>query len=232
MRAILGLALLLALLAVGVVRAQRDAEGGSLLLGWLAPAAVPAGAGAAAEPAVEPLAAPDAEPGQRAPADATSSASEVPTAVLAAGELSVLEPDAPEPMLRYVDADGSLHMVRGRSRVPERYRQTAVEVGRGNVNVASIPAPSAAAFRDWQPESAAQRVVLFSASWCGACQRAKRFLDERGVSYRERDIDTDATARDEVQRVLGRVAIPLLDVDGRYISGFRPDVYQRALGTG
>jgi hypothetical protein len=38
-------------------------------------------------------------------------------------------------------------------------------------------------------------------------------------------------AKQEAQRILGRVAIPLLDVNGRYISGFRPEAYDRALGS-
>jgi glutaredoxin len=224
MRAMLGIFLLLVLLGVGLIQADRGSEPRSLVLAWIAPEAPP------------PEATPDAGERIEAPPPAARSAVGAIGAqsVLAAGELSVLEPDRPEPMVRYLDAEGSLHMVRGRSRVPERYRADAVELGRGNVNVVSIPAPSATAFRDWQPEASARRarVVLFSASWCGACQRAKRYLDEQGVAYRERDIDADSAARQEVARVLGRIAVPLLDVDGRYISGFRPDVYERALGRG
>jgi glutaredoxin len=154
--------------------------------------------------------------------------------VLTAGELSVLEPEAPEPMVRYVDAEGSIRMVRGLAQVPAPHRAKAVVLDRGNVNVVSMPAPTAVAFQDWQPDPNPNRseVVLFSAPWCGACERAKRHLDQRGVRYEERDIDADDSARQEVLRIVGHIAIPLLEVDGRYLSGFRPDVYDRALGSG
>ncbi len=155
--------------------------------------------------------------------------------VLAAGELSVLDSDAQVPMVRYFDSAGSLHMVRGFAQVPAQHRPDAVVVGRGNVNVVSIPAPTSVAFRDWKsdPNPNHSEVVLFSATWCGACKRAKRHLDRQGVRYEERDIDDDASAKQEVRDVLGgRIAIPLLSVDGRYISGFRPDVYDQALGKG
>ena len=36
--------------------------------------------------------------------------------------------------------------------------------------------------------------------------------------------------RADLERIVGRIAIPLLDVGGRHVSGFRPDVYARALG--
>jgi glutaredoxin len=232
MRALVVAGLLLVLLGVGVIQASRTAEGGGLVSGWVQsqrPAARTNPASGGEAPAiVEPRA-------PAAPGPAPSAETDPPDepSVLAAGELSVLEPEA-LPMVRYFDAEGSIRMVRGLSRVPAEHRASAVVVGRGNVNVVSIPAPSATAFRDWQPQANPNhaRVVLFSASWCGACKRAKRYLDGRGISYLERDIDADSSARREVQRVLGRVAIPLLDVDGRFISGFRPETYHRALGSG
>jgi glutaredoxin len=137
-------------------------------------------------------------------------------------------------MLRYFDAEGAIHMVRGLARVPAQHRADAVVLGRSNVNFVSIPAPTPVAFQDWKPDPSPNRtkVVLFSAPWCGACQRAKRHLDRQGVPYLERDIDADGSAKQQVERILGRIAIPLLDVNGRYISGFRPDVYDRALGRG
>jgi glutaredoxin len=151
--------------------------------------------------------------------------------VIAAGKLSVLEAEAPEPMVRYVDSEGSTRMVRGLARVPAAHRADAVVLRRDNVNIVNVPALSAAAFRDWQPAPNRNRheVVLFSASWCGACESAKRYLDQHGVRYFERDIEADDSAKQEIVRILGQVAVPLLEVDGRYISGFRPDIYDRAL---
>ena len=38
-------------------------------------------------------------------------------------------------------------------------------------------------------ESASGQIVLYSASWCGACKKARRFLDGLGVRYQEKDIE-------------------------------------------
>lgn len=216
MRANLLAGLLLVLLGLGVVQAQRSGERPGILADAIdAPERSEEAAAAPASPDPDPRVARPSAP-----------------SVLAAGELSVLEADAPEPMVRYFDGEGSLHMVRGLERVPPEYRADAVVLGEGNVNQVDIPAPTAVAFQDWQPDPNPNRskVVLFSAPWCGACKRAKRHLDRQGVVYRERDIQADDDAKEEVRSILGRVAIPLLDVNGRYISGFRPDVYDRALG--
>jgi glutaredoxin len=222
MRATILAAALLIVLGLGVVESRRSSDGEG---GWLS-AALDAGRAATSTQPPAP-----ADPRAASPPPAAAEPAPAP-AVLTAGELSVVGEPEPEPMLRYVDDEGSVHMVRGLDRVPAAYRADAVALGRGHVNVLSMPAPTAAAFRDWQPAANPNRrdVVLFSAEWCGACQRAKQHLDRKGVAYRERDIDDDEDALREVQRVQGRVAIPLLGVDGRFIAGFRPDVYDRALG--
>ena len=48
---------------------------------------------------------------------------------------------------------------------------------------------------------AEQRVRVFGASWCGDSIRAKRFLDERRVSYDWVDVDEDESALDYVLQV-------------------------------
>ena len=203
---------LLVVFALGVVQADRARRGGET--------------GQASQGAVTDAPAAPGPPPARTPSPRPR--------ILEAGELSVVGAEADAPMVRYFDAEGSLHMVRGLERVPPEHRADAVVLGSGNVNVVNVPAPSAVAFQDWEPEPNPNRtrVTLFSAPWCGACKRARRHLETKGVAYRERDIDRDDSARDEVREILGRVAIPLLDVNGRYISGFRPDVYDRALGRG
>jgi glutaredoxin len=124
-----------------------------------------------------------------------------------------------------------MHMVRGLANVPAPYRDKAVVLGRENVNLVDVPTSMAVAFRDWQQDPNPNRhdVVLWSAPWCGACKNAIRYLDERGIRYEERDIDSDRSAREELVRIVGRIAVPLLQIDGRYVSGYRRDVYDRLM---
>jgi len=38
-------------------------------------------------------------------------------------------------------------------------------------------------------------VVLYATEWCGYCKLARRFLDQKGIPYKEFDIEKDAEAR-------------------------------------
>jgi glutaredoxin len=62
-------------------------------------------------------------------------------------------------------------------------------------------------------------IILYCTTWCGDCRRAKRFLNERGVSYSEVNIDEDVEAEELVLRVNdGRRKVPTIQVDGRYFA--------------
>lgn len=62
-------------------------------------------------------------------------------------------------------------------------------------------------------------IIMYTTSWCPDCRRAKRFLRERNVSYREVNVDEDPDAEDLVMCVNdGRRKVPTFAVDGRYFS--------------
>ena len=43
-------------------------------------------------------------------------------------------------------------------------------------------------------------IVLYGASWCGACRQARAFFEREGVAFVDRDIERDPGARDEMNR--------------------------------
>ncbi len=69
-------------------------------------------------------------------------------------------------------------------------------------------------------------VILYSADWCGWCQKAKRHLDGMGINYEIRDIDIPANLNDLVAKT-GQKGIPVLDVGGRIVTGFSPEEYEQ-----
>ena len=71
-------------------------------------------------------------------------------------------------------------------------------------------------------------VVLYATDWCGYCKLTRRFLDQKGIPYREFDIEKDALARKAYEALGGR-GIPLIDVNGTLIRGFDPDEILAAL---
>jgi mycoredoxin len=60
---------------------------------------------------------------------------------------------------------------------------------------------------------------MYTTTWCSDCHRAKQFLRERGVAYREIDVDEDPDAEDLVLRVnAGRRKVPTIEVAGRFFA--------------
>lgn len=62
-------------------------------------------------------------------------------------------------------------------------------------------------------------ITMYSAGWCPDCRRTKRFLNERGVTFREVNIEEDEQAEELVLRVnSGKRKVPTLRVGERYFA--------------
>ena len=69
------------------------------------------------------------------------------------------------------------------------------------------------------------QITMYSTAWCPDCRRAKLFLRERKIEFREVNVDEDPDAEDLVMCVNdGRRKVPTFEVDGRYfaLSPFDP----------
>ncbi len=69
-------------------------------------------------------------------------------------------------------------------------------------------------------------VVLYSASWCGYCAKAKAYLAAKGIPYQEIDIDTPNGLASFAQAGGGK-GVPLLFSGGQSIEGFLPAAYDQ-----
>jgi glutaredoxin len=62
-------------------------------------------------------------------------------------------------------------------------------------------------------------ITIYSTRWCPDCRRAKTFLKERGVEFREVDIEENPSAEEIVIKANdGRRKVPTLEVGGRYFA--------------
>ena len=62
-------------------------------------------------------------------------------------------------------------------------------------------------------------ITIYSAGWCPDCRRVKNFLKDRGVEFREVDIEEDQESEELVLRVNnGKRKIPTLKVGERYFA--------------
>lgn len=71
------------------------------------------------------------------------------------------------------------------------------------------------------------KITIYSTRWCGDCRRVKQFLAERGISFREVNIDETPEAEALVMRVNnGRRKVPTIELEGRYFACSPFDPYQ------
>lgn len=78
-----------------------------------------------------------------------------------------------------------------------------------------------------QTQAQAQ-VVMYATDWCGYCKQTRRFLDSKGIAYKEYDIEKSKEGRKAYEALGGR-GIPLIDVNGTIIRGFSEEAILAAL---
>ncbi|MCW5591966.1 MAG: DUF4124 domain-containing protein [Burkholderiales bacterium] len=79
-----------------------------------------------------------------------------------------------------------------------------------------------------KPRSAA--VTMFSTSWCPHCRRAKAYFAQKGVDYREVDIEASESGRREFEQY-GGSGVPLIIVGERRMRGFDPGAMDQLLAA-
>lgn len=62
-------------------------------------------------------------------------------------------------------------------------------------------------------------VTIYTSNTCPYCVSAKDYLNERGVPFVEKNIQTDPEARKELMR-MGHMGVPVIVIDGEEIVGF------------
>jgi glutaredoxin 3 len=65
-----------------------------------------------------------------------------------------------------------------------------------------------------------RKVEIYCTDTCPYCVRAKRLLDEKGVSYLEWRVDRVPDLRPEMEARSGRTSVPQIFIDSRYVGGF------------
>jgi glutaredoxin-like YruB-family protein len=65
-------------------------------------------------------------------------------------------------------------------------------------------------------------VVVYTSNTCPYCTLAKNYLNEKGIEYTEKNVQTDKDARKELMS-MGHMGVPVLIVDGQEIVGFDKD---------
>lgn len=64
------------------------------------------------------------------------------------------------------------------------------------------------------------QVTIYTTPSCVYCKMAKDFFKKNKVSYAEKDVLSDLTARDEMIKKSHQLGVPVIEVDGNVLVGF------------
>lgn len=65
--------------------------------------------------------------------------------------------------------------------------------------------------------------VLYVKPGCPWCEEVITFLSEKGISYREKNVIADASARAEMEKKSGQSRAPTMDWKGKILADFGVD---------
>jgi len=184
------------------------------------------------------------EPGARGPAPEARPAASTPAASHEPAAASADEAPSGTVYYRYLEPGGSVRFVARLDDVPAEERAGAkpIEMRMGS----DLPharareakaAPAKAPRQPWASASdspaAAPRsqheVVVYTTSWCPWCKKTLHWLDEKRVSYVNKDIEANPAWRTELVEKTGRASIPVVEIDGQQIRGFDQSAMERLL---
>ena len=75
-------------------------------------------------------------------------------------------------------------------------------------------------------------IQVFSFEACSWCTKAKKNLDKKGVSYTVRDIEKEPAAYNDLVKLTGEAACPvILAESGEYVRGFDQAAIDKLIGA-
>jgi len=67
-----------------------------------------------------------------------------------------------------------------------------------------------------------QDIVMYTATGCADCEKLKKYMDSKGVSYTTRDIRENPEYAKELEEKTGKEGVPYLVIDGEWKRGYQP----------
>ena len=72
-------------------------------------------------------------------------------------------------------------------------------------------------------------VTVYSTTTCHFCVIAKDYLNEKKVSFVNKDVGVDIDARQEMIKKSGQMGVPVIEIDGQIVVGFDQDMIDNLL---
>jgi glutaredoxin-like YruB-family protein len=75
-----------------------------------------------------------------------------------------------------------------------------------------------------------KQVKVYSTPTCPWCKKAKKFLEDNKILFQDLDVASNKTARDEMIKKTGQLAVPVVDIDGEIVVGYDENWLKQKLG--
>jgi glutaredoxin 3 len=72
------------------------------------------------------------------------------------------------------------------------------------------------------------KVKVYSTPACSHCRDLKRFLEENGIDFQDIDVSKDREAAKEMVEKTSQLSVPVAEIDGKIIVGFKKDEIKKA----
>ena len=117
-------------------------------------------------------------------------------------------------LFRWVDEQGVVHV----SENPPEGKMAVAEAVVGEAGDKGPEAGPAGEKKEFRVRPA--EVTIYTTPTCPWCHRAKAWLRDKKIRYREIDVTTDRSGAEEMVRISGQTGVPVIVVGGEVIVGF------------
>lgn len=76
------------------------------------------------------------------------------------------------------------------------------------------------------PIDTGKKVVIYTTSTCGYCKKAKAYFEEKGIQYKEMNIEEDGIAQRQYKK-LGGKGVPVILVGDKRMNGFSEEGFEK-----
>ena len=64
------------------------------------------------------------------------------------------------------------------------------------------------------------KVTVYSTPECSWCKKVKSFLKENKIKFTNLDVSSSTKTAEKMIKLSGQQAVPVIDVDGKFVVGF------------
>lgn len=80
-------------------------------------------------------------------------------------------------------------------------------------------------------QSKTENVIMYSASWCAYCKKARKYFKKNNIAFIEYDIETDKSANRR-HKAMGARGVPVILFKDKRMNGFSESGFRRIYDSG